>query len=442
MAISLSDHFTYKRLLKFAWPSILMMIFTSIYGVVDGFYISNYVGKDAFTAVNLVWPALMILGVLGFMMGSGGSALVGKTLGERNNQRANELFSLLVYFSIISGLIIGVISIIYLEDIVRFLGAKDELISYCLTYGRIYLFGMPLLILQYMFQSLCVTAEKPNIGLYATLASGLGNIFLDFLLVGVFKLQIVGAGVATLSSMVFGGLIPFIYFISPNSSLLRLGKCKFEIEPIIKACSNGASEFVSNVSQSVIAVLYNLQLMKYIGNDGVAAYGVLMYVCFIFLSTFVGFQVGTAPIVSYNYGAKNTDELKNILRKSYKILFFIGLMMLIAGELLSRPLSLFFVGYDSDLLELTVKAFRIYSFVFLFAFIPIYGSGFFTALNDGKTSAIISFIRTILFQIAAILIMPLIFGVNGIWYSIVVSEIAASILTIYFLFKYQKKYDY
>lgn len=442
MAISLSDGFSYKRLIKFAWPSILMMIFTSIYGVVDGFFISNYVGKDAFTAVNIIFPALMILGVLGFMMGSGGSALVGKTLGEGNKKRANELFSLIVYFSIASGIIISIISNIYLKDIAIMLGAKDDLIEYCLTYGRIYLYGLPLLNLQYMFQALCVTSERPKVGLYATLSSGIGNIAFDYLLVGVFNMGIVGAGIATVSSMVFGGLIPLVYFIKPNDSLLKIGKCKFEIKPILKVCGNGASEFVSNVSSSFVSVLYNLQLMKYIGNDGVAAYGVLMYVCFIFLSTFVGFQVGTAPIVSYNYGARNTKELKSILRKSYKILLVFGILMLIAGELLARPLSLIFVGYDLGLLEITVNAFRIYSFVFLFAFIPIYGSGFFTALNDGKTSALISFIRTILFQILAIEFMPLIFGVNGIWYSIVVAEVASSLLTIYFLIKNQKKYDY
>ena len=419
-----------------------MMIFTSIYGVVDGFYISNYVGKDAFTAVNLIFPALMILGVFGFMIGTGGSALVGKTLGEGNKTKARDLFSLFVYTSLLLGLVIGVIAIINLEKIAILLGATGDLVHYSVVYGRIYLLGLPLLMLQYEFQSFCVTAERPHIGLYSTLAAGFGNIILDFLLVGVFKLGIHGAAVATLSSMVFGGGVPLVYFMFNKTSLLRLGKCHVDFIAIGKALSNGASEFVSNISMSVVSILYNSQLIRYIGNDGVAAYGVLMYVNMIFISTFIGFAVGTAPIVSFNYGAENTDELKNILKKSYSVLIICGFAMLGAGELLARPLSSVFVGYDEELLELTVGAFRIYSFTFLFAFIPIYGSSFFTALNDGKTSAIISFLRTIVFQIAAVELLPLFLGVKGIWLSIVVAEVSAALLTLFFLKKNRKKFNY
>lgn len=442
MKIQLSDHFTLKKLLRFTLPSIIMLVFTSIYGVVDGFFVSNFVGKTPFTAVNFIMPFLMILGSLGFMFGTGGGALIAKTLGEGDKEKANKLFSMIVYVSIACGIVLAVIGLIFVRPFAALLGAEGELLDNCVTYGHIILLAIPAYILQYEFQCLFATAEKPQFGLYVTVSAGLTNIVLDDLLVAVFPFGLEGAAAATAISQCVGGIVPLVYFSRKNSSLLKLGKTKLNGKALLKTCTNGSSELMSNISMSIVNMLYNVQLMKYAGEDGVAAYGVLMYVNMIFLAAFIGYSVGTAPVISYHYGSENHSELKNLRKKSYTIIAIFAVIMFAAAELLARPLSSMFVGYDEGLLALTLRGFSIFSFSFLFAGISLFGSSFFTALNNGLISASISFLRTLIFQIAAVLIFPIFWQVDGIWMSIVAAELLASVVTLLLILSKRKKYHY
>lgn len=441
-AIQLSDHFTRKRLLRFSLPSIVMMVFTSIYGVVDGYFVSNYTGKTPFAAVNLIMPFLMILGGVGFMFGTGGGALIAKTMGEGKAEKADKLFSMTVFASILCGLVLTAVGLLFLRPFARLMGAEGELLENSLLYGTINLIALPFYILQYEFQCLFATAEKPKLGLYVTVASGVANMVLDWLLVAVLPFGLAGAAAATAASQFIGGVFPLIYFARKNSSRLHLTRCRLELRPLGRICANGSSELMSNISMSLVSMLYNVQLMQYAGEDGIAAYGVLMYVSMIFQAIFIGYSVGTAPIVSYHYGAQNREELKSLLRKAIFIVAIAALCMFAAGELLAAPLSRLFVAYDEELLQMTTHAFAIFSFSFLFSGVAINGSSFFTALNDGLTSALISFLRTLVFQVAAVLLFPLLWGLDGIWFSIVAAEIMAVLATIFFLLKKQKKYGY
>ena len=441
-AIQLSDHFTRKRLLRFSLPSIVMMVFTSIYGVVDGYFVSNYTGKTPFAAVNLIMPFLMILGGVGFMFGTGGGALIAKTMGEGKAEKADKLFSMTVFASILCGLVLTAVGLLFLRPFARLMGAEGELLENSLLYGTINLIALPFYILQYEFQCLFATAEKPKLGLYVTVASGVANMVLDWLLVAVLPFGLAGAAAATAASQFIGGVFPLIYFARKNSSRLRLTRCRLELRPLGRICANGSSELMSNISMSLVSMLYNVQLMQYAGEDGIAAYGVLMYVSMIFQAIFIGYSVGTAPIVSYHYGAQNREELKSLLRKAIFIVAIAALCMFAAGELLAAPLSRLFVAYDEELLQMTTHAFAIFSFSFLFSGFAINGSSFFTALNDGLTSALISALRTLVFQVAAVLLFPLLWGLDGIWFSIVAAEIMAVLATIFFLLKKQKKYGY
>lgn len=442
MKIQLSEHFNFKKLLRFTFPSIIMLIFTSIYGVVDGFFVSNYAGKEPFTAVNFIMPVLMLLGCFGFMFGTGGGALISKTMGEGKSEKAKSTFSLIVYTSIICGIVLSVLGFILIKPVASILGAQGQLLTDSVTYARIILIAIPAYILQDEFQCLFVTAGKPSLGLYVTIAAGLTNMILDALFVAVFKWGLEGAAAATAISQFVGGLVPLIYFSCPNSSLLRLGKTHFDGKALLKTCTNGASELMSNISMSIVSMLYNAQLLKYAGEDGVAAYGVLMYVSLVFQAVYIGYSVGTAPTISYNYGAQNHTELKSLLKKSLISISIFAVIMFAASLALSKPLSYIFVGYDKELLNLTVRAFSIFSFSFLFSGYAIFGSSFFTALNNGLISALISFMRTLVFQIAAVLIFPLIWQVDGIWLSIVAAEVMSVIVTILFLKANKKKYQY
>ena len=440
--IQLSDKFNYNKLLRFTFPSIIMMIFTSIYGVVDGFFVSNFVGKTPFAAVNFIMPFLMILGTVGFMFGTGGSALIAITMGAGDKERAQRLFSLFIYVSAICGTVIGLLGILVLRPVAAWLGADGEMLDNCVVYGRIILAVLPALILQYEFQSFFITAEKPKLGLAVTVAAGVANMALDALFVGVLRWVLVGAAAATAISQSVGGIVPLIYFGRPNSSLLRLTKTKFDGMALVKACTNGSSELMSNISMSVVGMLYNGQLMKYAGEDGVAAYGVLMYVNMIFLAAFIGYSVGVAPVTGYHYGAGNQEELKGLLKKSLVLIGVFSVGMVALAESLARPLALIFVGYDQELLAMTLRGFLVYSFSFLFAGVAIFGSSFFTALGNGLVSALISFLRTLVFQVAAVLIFPLIWGLDGILFSIVAAEMVAALVTALFLVGKRRKYRY
>lgn len=440
--IQLSDHFGFSRLFRFTFPSIIMMIFTSIYGIVDGFFVSNFAGESAFVAVNFIIPYPLILGAVGFMFGSGGSALIARTLGEGDRQKANRIFSLIIYTSIISGVVIMIVGLLLLRPVAIFLGASGDLLTDSLRYGNIILLAIPAYILQYAFQCLFITAEKPRLALVVTVAAGVANMVLDALLVGIIPLGIEGAAIATAISQYIGGVVPVIYFLCPNSSLLRLTGTGPDIRSLIRVCVNGSSELMSNISMPAVSMIYNAQLLLYAGENGVAAYGVLMYVCMIFIAIFISYSVGIAPVVSYHYGADNKKELKSLLSKSAIIIGAFSVLMFIAGELLGTPFSMLFVGYDTELLEMTSHAFFIFSFSFLFTGYAIFLSGFFTALNDGVTSAIISFMRTLVFQVASVLILPMIFKLDGIWISLIVAELMAVVVSLIFLFVKKKKYGY
>ena len=442
MNIQLSDHFSYRKLLRFTLPSIVMMIFTSVYGVVDGFFVSNFVGKTPFAAVNFIMPLLMIVGAFGFMFGAGGSARIAKTMGEGDNEKARQLFSMIICATLVCGVVVGIFSLIFIRPIAALMGAEGTMLDDCVVYGRILLAVLPLYMLQYCFQSFCVTAEKPQLGLWVTVAAGVTNIILDALFTAVFPWGLVGAAVATAISQMIGGIIPLIYFCRPNTSLLRLTKFSFDGGALLKVCANGSSELMSNISMSIVSMLYNIQLMKYAGEDGIAAYGVLMYINMIFLAAFIGYSTGVAPVIGYHYGAENGDELKSLLRKSLLIIGAFSVAMFVLAEGLAHPLSAIFVGYDETLMNMTLRAFRIYSFSFFFSGFAIYGSSFFTALNDGLTSALISFLRSLLFQVAAVLVFPLIWGIDGIWFSIVAAEIMAVAVTAWFVIRKRKIYRY
>ncbi len=444
MSIQLSDNFNYKKLIRFTLPSIAMMVFMSIYGVVDGFFVSNYAGKTPFAAVNLIYPFLMILSTAGFMFGTGGSAIVAKSFGEGNPQKANQNFSLFVYTAAIVGVVLAVVGIIFVRPIATMLGASGDLLSNAVLYARIILIALPFNVLQFLFQSFFVTAEKPQLGLVTSVSSGVTNIVLDAVLVILLPqpLKIVGAAVATGMSQVMGGALPLVYFLRKNNSILRLGKTYLDGRAILKAVTNGSSEFMSNVSMNLVGMLYNVQLMKYTGENGIAAYGVMMYVSFIFASVFIGYSIGTAPIISYHYGAQNHTELKGLLKKSLNLITALGISMVFIGQLLAVPLAKIFVGYDSELMSLTVSGFRIFALSFIFMGFAIFGSGFFTALNDGLISAVISFLRTLVFQIAAVLLLPLIWDIDGIWFSIVVAEFMAVVFSALFMVLKRKKYGY
>ncbi len=442
MQIQLSDRFTYGKLFRFTLPSVVMMVFTSIYGVVDGFFVSNFVGKTPFAAVNFIFPFLMILGTVGFMFGAGGSALIARTMGEGDDHKAQRLFSLFVYVTAGCGVALGLIGFIFIRPIAAWLGAEGEMLENCVLYGRIILPVLPALMLQYEFQSFFITAEKPQLGLIVTVIAGVANMVLDALFTAVLPFGLAGAASATAISQALGGIIPLFYFGRRNSSRLRLSKTCFDGRALLKACTNGSSELMSNISMSIVSMLYNAQLIRYAGEDGIAAYGVLMYVSMIFMAIFIGYSTGVAPVVGYHFGADNRDELRSLYRKSTVIILASSAAMLGLAEVLARPLSAIFVGYDPVLFDMTVGAFGIYSFSFLFSGIAIFGSAFFTALNDGLTSALISFLRTLVFQVAAVLIFPLIWGLDGIWLSIVAAEVMAAVVTLAFLMGKRKKFHY
>ena len=440
--IQLSDHFDIKRMLKFTMPSIIMMVFNSVYTVVDGFFVSNFVGKTEFAAVNFIMPVLMILGTVGFMLGAGGNAIVARSLGQKKAEEAQKQFSLFVYTGIVLGIVMAGIGIALVKPVAAFLGAEGLMLEHCITYGIIVAAASPGFILQFEFQNFFITAEKPKLGLYMSVVAGVLNIVLDALFIVAFEWGIVGAALATAISQTIGGIVPLLYFSRPNSSLLRLVKTNYVSKWMTKALTNGSSEFMNNISFSVVGMLYNFQLMKYAGEDGVAAYGVLMYVNMIFIAVFIGFVTGIAPVVGYHFGAENHEELKNLLKKSIAIIGVFSIAMLVLGEVCAYPLSWIFVGYDVTLMDMTLKAFMIYSFSFLFAGFAIFGSAFFTALSDGVTSAIIAFLRTLLFQTAAVIVLPMIFELDGIWYSIIAAEVMAVVLTIVFLVIKRNKYKY
>ena len=442
MNIQLSEHFTSRKLLRFTLPSMVMMVFTSIYGVVDGIFISNFVGSDPFAAINLIMPFLMILGALGFMLGSGGSALVGFYLGMDQEKRANEIFSLLVYVLLGVGALLTVLGLLFLEPVARLLGADADLLPYCVRYARIVLLGLVPFTLQNVFQSFLVTAERPHFGLYITVGAGVTNMVLDALLVAVIPLGVEGAAIATVLSQCVGGILPLVYFARPNTSRLRLTRTRWELRPVLKSAANGSSEFMTNISMSIVTMLYNWQLLRLMGADGVTVFGIIMYVSFIFVALFLGYSMGSAPIVSFHYGAGNQEELRGLFRRSLTIILAMSAGLTVLAIVLAKPLAMIFVSYDPALLSVTTRALTIYAVSYLLTGFNIYASSFFTALNDGLVSALISFARTLVFQVLAVLTLPLLWEADGIWAAVILAEGLAALLSLACFLRFRRKYGY
>ena len=442
MAVRLSDHFTFKKLLKAVIAPILMMVFTSIYSIVDGLFVSNFVGDSAFAGLNIIFPFTMIIGAIGFMFGAGGSALVSMKLGEGKKEEANRIFSGIVYFTMILGAVISGVCFFFIEDIAILLGATPDMLPHAVVYGKIIIAGEVAFMTQNLFQVFCMVAERPNLGFALSIIAGLVNMGLDAVLIVGFDMGIAGAGIATIAAQIIASLVAIIYFARKNKSLLHLAKPTFNLKNIFKAMTNGASEFLGNVASSVVGILFNLQLLKYAGEAGVIAYGVLMYLGFIFNAIYIGYAIGTAPMIGYHYGAENHGELKNIFKKSLFLNLVAGLIMMALSVVLAQPLSSIFVGYDAELLSFTTNAMRIFSFAFIFSGINIFTSSFFTALNNGLISAAVSMCRTLVFQIACVFVLPLFWGVNGIWLSLIVAELLALIICVICLLTNKKKYQY
>ena len=446
--IHLSDHFTFKKLLKFTLSPILMMIFTSIYWIVDGFFVSNYVSTSAFAGVNLIFPLIMIVMCLGFMFGAGGSALVAIKLGKDDKEGANKTFSLIVYTAFIVGLVVSIIVFFFKRPIAEAFAAinsvdvSEEMIDAATLYGQIMIAGVSIYVTQSCFHCFFSVNEKNFHGFLFTLAAGITNMILDFVFIGLFRLGVVGAASASLSGMLVGSLGPFIYFRFGKNNLIRLGKTSINFKEIWQSVINGSSEFVGNIAASIVTIVYNAQLLKYLGEAGVVAYGVIGYVCFIFFAIFIGYSSGVAPIISFNYGADNKSELNNVLRKSFVIITIAGVIMTALAIGLSNPLAYIFTNSDKDLHWLSSKAMMIFSFCYLVTGFSMFGSSFFTALNNGLLSAIIAVVRTLVFQISLVFLLPLLFGENGIWISNVVAELLAAILTIIIIILNKKKYGY
>ncbi|MBP3383940.1 MAG: MATE family efflux transporter [Firmicutes bacterium] len=442
MKIQLSDHFTYLRLIKFTVPSIVMMIVSSIYGIVDGMFVSNFAGKTAFAAINLIYPPFAIMGASGFMLGTGGTALVAKILGEGDKEKANRVFSMIIYVVAVLGIIFGTIGFLFVRPVAVFLGAEGQMVENCVVYARFLMPFMCCFMLQTTFQSFMITAERPRMGLVVTVAAGVANMVLDALFIAVFGWGLMGAAVATGISMTVGAAIPLCYFITKKNPRLHLGKTVFDGKALLNACTNGVSEMVSEVSGSVVVMLFNFQLIKFAGEDGVAAYGVITYLTYIFMGVFYGYSMGIAPVISYHYGAENHAELKNLFTKSLKLLGIVGAAIVAAAQLSARPLSAIFVAYDPQLQEMTVHGMRVFCLAFMISGITIFASGFFTALNNGLISAVMSFLRTLLFECSAVMILPIFFGIDGVWASIIVAELAALTFAIIFFVKYKNRYHY
>lgn len=441
-SIKLSDHFTYQKLLRFTLPSIVMMIFASIYSVVDGLFVANLVGDLALSAVNIMFPVEMIFGSFGFMLGTGGSAIVAKTLGEEKPALANRYFSMFLYTILAVGVLLSAAGMIWTEPIARLAGASDLLLGDCVTYGRILFGGTAVFMLQTSFQSFFVVAEKPHLGLALSLAAGVTNMVLDYVFIDVLNMGIAGAAWATDIGCCIGGIIPLFYFFHPKRNGLRLTGTQFYGRQLRNACVNGSSELMSNVSASVVSILYNHQLMRLIGEQGVAAFSVMMYVDFAFAATFLGFSMGSAPIVSFHYGAENHSELHSVYRKSMTIIGVTSLAMVALSEGLSRPLASAFVGFDPGLMEMTVHGFRLFALCYFCNGLNIYASAFFTALCNGLVSALISFVRTLVLRGGMVLLLPALFGLDGIWLAVAVAETVCALLSGAFLVAKRKKYHY
>lgn len=442
--IKLSDHFTYIRLLRFTMPTILMLLSASLYGVVDGLFIANCAGKTAFAAVNLIWPFPMLLGAIGYMFGAGGCALVSKTMGEGYYERARSYFTMLTITAVACGFLFASIGIFFIDDIANMLGAKSGMIHVnCVVYGRYIMAAMPLFILQCMFQPYMIAAEKPKWGLAIIFVAGCVNVLLDYYFLYNKNMGVAGAGLATMISQAVGAVLPMFLFVGKKHSKLYFVS-KIKIEPLVlaKTCANGASEFIVNASMPFVNLLYVYALWKVAGEDGVGAYGVIMYVNIVFFSFYNGLAMGSSPIISFHYGAHQMYEVRNVKRIVFCLLSISGLLLFVVAELTSPMIAGLFSKGDEVFGDIIERSFSLYALSFLFAPYNIYASAFFTALNNGKVSAAISFSRILFFQVGALLTLPIWFGIDGFWMALPIAEVLCLGLSIFLYLKFKPLYNY
>lgn len=443
MEIKLSDRFTYPKLLRFTIPTMLMILCTSSYGIVDGVFISNFAGVTDFSAVNLMFPFIYGAATLGYMFGSGGNAVIAKLLGEKDDCGANRAFSMIVLSGLFLGVITAAVMYVLTPSFARSVGAAGALYESAVKYAKICFLFTPPFILQTMFLSFFIAAGKPKLSLYVNIVSGVINIFFDWLFIAEFNLGVEGAASATGLGQLSGAVIPLIYFIRKNSSLLKLtAKFKFNGKILGLTCANGSSEMVTNLSMSIVNTLYNAALIETAGEPGPAAYGVVLYLNFLFAAIFLGYSQGSAPIVSYDYGARNVSELQNITKKSLTLMLSLGVFCTAFAYFVSPPFARVFCAGNPELYELAVHGSQIFAFSYLLSGFNIWASAFFTALSNGLISALLSFLRLFVFQIGCILILPRIFGLSGIWASIAVAEVLAAVPAAVCLFACRNKYGY
>lgn len=444
MKIQISDHFTFKKLIRFVLPSIAMIIATSLYGNVDGFFVTNWVGETPFAAINLSWPLIMIFGGVGFVFGTGGSAVVATALGENEADRANQNFSLIIYFGIALGILLGAIGFIFAPQFGVLLGADGELLKCSIKYMRILFCFTPAFILQNMFQSLCSTASKPKLGLDATIIAGVGNIVLDAIFIVGLKWGLVGAAIGTAMSQFFGGIVPLIFFARENDTNFKLCIPKFHRKVITKTCTNGVSEFVNNLTLSIVIILYNLKLMEIAGQNGVNAFGIIQYINFTFISVFIGIVMGSAPIISFNNGANDYAELQNVFKKEVTLLLSSGVILFGLAELLSKPFVYVFIQENKELFDMSVHGLRIFCIAFLLMGFNMLGSSLFTALENGGISAVIAFIRSFVFPIAALYTIPTLLGntLDSVWICQIIIEAFSFVMVLSFILGFRKRYKY
>ena len=419
-----------------------MMLFTSMYGVVDGLYLSHFSGKEAFAAITLIIPLPLLIGAWAYMIGAGGSAVIAKAIASDRQKDANEYFSFLVLISVLGSILLAGIGEIFLEPCAKLLGANDEMLPFCMTYGRILIAAVPLYVLQNVFQSFLTVAEHPKIGLAINLVSAFLNMALNFVFIRITNEVVTAVALATVVSQFVGGITPFVFFVRSKSTTLRFGRPHMPMSLLGPVFANGVSEFVSEIFHPLASVMYNYKLMELTGLNGVAAYGVLMNVGFLFGSVFLGFAVGSAPLFTYKYEREDHDELHSLFIKSTISVVLMGFLLYGVACMIEGPFAAEFFGGDELLITMTEEAFALHSLSYMVMGLAVFASAFFTAIHDSRVSFLISFLRTLLFEVLAILLLPMLFDLNGVWAASLTSEVLTLLVTVGLLISKKEKYQY
>ena len=428
-------------LLRFAFPTIVMMIFMGLYTIVDTIFVAQFVNTDALSSINIVCPIINITVGLGTMIATGGNAIVSRKMGAGENQEAKEDFTLLILTGAVIGFLILLGGTIWIDKIVYALGASDLLFPYCKDYLMVLFLFIPANILQTLFSNLFVTAGKPTLGLALAVLAGIANIVFDYVFIVLLQMGIKGAAIGTGIGYMIPSIIGTVFFLMKRSEL-HFCKPNMDASVLLKSCSNGVSELVSQCSAAVTTFLFNVTMMKLLGEDGVAAITVLIYSQFLLTTLYIGFSMGTAPVVSYNYGSGNVKQLKKTVRICFSFIagisIFVFLFSLLGGESIAKV----FAENNRNVFEITKNGFSIFSFSFLFSGCNIFSSALFTALSNGKASATISFLRTFGFITVSLLVLPRFLEVTGVWLAVPFAELFTLMLTVYLLCRHRKQYNY